>query len=333
MSRKKQPVANVRPGWLRRQFLRWASRRAPEQQPILLRQSRVYVLPTGAGLALVATLGVMLLASINYNLSLGYGFTFLIAGSGLAHILYSWRSLVGLEAIVSADAEAFAGELAHFSVKLRNPHTRERPGLVMLDVHGQAQAGVDLQAHSSASLRLSIPATRRGRLRPDLIVLETRQPLGWIRAWAYLRPAVEQIVYPARDGTHPLPYGTGEGHEGEGPRVGGQDDFAGIRDFRSGDSLRHVAWKSLARGQGMLTKEFEGHSSLELVFDYASLPADMSLEDRLSQLTAWIDEARREGLRAALILPHAQYGPADSPEHFRECLRQLALFGTRDAHD
>ena len=42
----------------------------------------------------MATLGVMLLASINYNLSLGYGFTFLIADSGLAHILHSYEALL-----------------------------------------------------------------------------------------------------------------------------------------------------------------------------------------------------------------------------------------------
>jgi uncharacterized protein (DUF58 family) len=333
LSHPPRPTPEARPGWLRRQFQRWAARRAPEQQPIVLRQSRVYVLPTGAGLALVATLGVMLLASINYNLSLGYGFTFLIAGSGLAHILHSWRTLVGLEATVSPEAEVFAGELAHFSVRLRNPHTRERPGLVMLDASGQAHASVDLQAQSSVSLRFSVAAIRRGRLRPNLIVLETRQPLGWIRAWAYLRPAVEQVVYPARSGTDPLPYGAGEGHDGDGPRVGGQDDFAGIRDFRSGDSLRHVAWKSLARGQGMLTKEFEGHASLELVFDLGALPTDMPLEARLSQLTTWLDEARREGLRSTLVLPHGRIGPADGAAHYRECLLQLALFGTRGVHD
>lgn len=321
----------MRPGWLRRQFIRWASRRAPEAQPILLRQSRVYVFPTGAGFALMATLLVMLLASINYNLSLGYGFTFLIAGAGLAHILHSWRTLVGLEITVSAESEVFAGELAGFGVRFHNPHRRERPGIRVLDLLGQTHAELDLAPDSSIQVQLNVPATRRGRLQPGLFVLETRNPLGWVRAWAYLNPRAEQIIYPLPEGALPMPYGGAGTQDGEGRRTGGQDDFAGIREFRTGDSLRHVAWKSLARGQGMHTKEFEGFQSQDLVFDYGALPHDLPLEARLSQLAAWICEARQANLRMHLILPGVSLGPAEGPAHYRDCLIQLALFGTGDS--
>lgn len=313
--------------WWRRQFLRWATRRAPEAQPVILRQSRVYVLPTSAGMAMVATLLAMLVSSINYNLSLGYGFTFLLAGAGLAHILHSWRTLVGLEISVTPEGEVFAGELAQFSIRLHNPHRRERPALRILDEQGQEQALLDLAPGSTQTLSFSVAAPQRGRLRPALIVLETRQPLGWIRAWSYLRPKVEHIVYPRRNGDLPMPFGQGGEAQGEGRNPGGMDDFAGIREFREGDSLRHVAWKSLARGQGLLTKMFEGYTSSQLCFDYTELPSHLSQEERLSQMARWVDEARQTQLRTEFILPPTRLGPAEDEGHHRNCLRQLALFG------
>ena len=38
----------------------------------------------------------------------------------------------------------------------------------------------------------------------------------------------------------------------------GQDDFAGLRSYQPGDSLKHVAWKAAARGQPVMTKQFTG---------------------------------------------------------------------------
>ena len=96
------------------QMRRWMQRvPGPEAQPITLPQRRVYVLPTSAGLGMLGTLLVMLIASINYNLALGYALSFLLASAGVAHVLHSWRALVGLSLFVRPpEAECFAGEAA-----------------------------------------------------------------------------------------------------------------------------------------------------------------------------------------------------------------------------
>ena len=52
----------------------------------------------------------------------------------------------------------------------------------------------------------------------------------------------------------------------------GQDDFAGLRKYQPGDSLRHVAWKAVARGQAVMTKQFSGLAAGELWLDWDSLP-------------------------------------------------------------
>ena len=67
----------------RQRFRSWWQARLPLADTLTLTQRNVYILPTRPGLMLVATLLVLLVASINYQLNLGYLLTFLLAGSGV----------------------------------------------------------------------------------------------------------------------------------------------------------------------------------------------------------------------------------------------------------
>jgi hypothetical protein len=114
-------------GALTERFAAWALRtRPPEPVPIVLGQRRIYVLPTRAGLMYALVLLVLLIGAINYNLSLGYGLVFLLAGLGVVTILHSFRNLAGITLTVGAPAPVFAGETARFPLLLHNPDARER---------------------------------------------------------------------------------------------------------------------------------------------------------------------------------------------------------------
>src|SRR5260370_30402148 len=67
--------------------------RGPEAGPVVLGQRRVYILPTGAGLMFAVTLALLLIGSINYNLSLGYILTFLLPRVRGGSILPTRRNL------------------------------------------------------------------------------------------------------------------------------------------------------------------------------------------------------------------------------------------------
>src|SRR5258708_22559617 len=78
---------------------------APDRGPIVLRHRRIYILPTRRGLALIATLAIMLLTSMNYSLSLGHALTFLVAGLVAAALLQTYRNLAGIAASPLAAGE------------------------------------------------------------------------------------------------------------------------------------------------------------------------------------------------------------------------------------
>ena len=80
----------------RARFRRWFEDRLPQQDSTTLTQRNVYILPTRPGLMLAATLLVLQIASINYQLNLGYLLTFLLAGSTLVGMHVGHGTLRGL---------------------------------------------------------------------------------------------------------------------------------------------------------------------------------------------------------------------------------------------
>lgn len=313
---------------LRERAVRWMLRgRTPQAQPLVLEQRRVYVLPTPAGVAMLVTLLLMLIGSINYSLALGYALTFLLGAVWLAHILASWRNLVGLSLHFRATGEAFAGGMAAMLVQLGNRATQPRLGITLHLADGQPLlAQAEVPARAETPFAVAWPVARRGLRRPGRIVVECRHPLGWIRAWSYLEPDVQQLVLPAPVGELPLPEGFAEAAEPVLAGAPGNEDFAGLRPLQHGDPPSRVAWKTLARSDPPLVKHYLGGSSQELCLDWHALPRELDREARLSQLTQWVLTARRAGRPFELRLPGWRQGPSAEPAHFETCLTRLALF-------
>jgi len=300
---------------------------APERGTVVLGHRRVYILPTRLGWMFGATLGILLVGSINYALQLGFALTFLLAGMGLAGMVHTVRNLARLAVSAGRVEPVFAGETAQFRLYLDNRARQDRPAVLVRQAAGGAQVVLDLPASGVGEAVLSVPAARRGWLPIGRVLLETRYPLGLFRAWSWIEFDVRCLVYP-RPEHAPLPLPRPAAESGaEATLARGSDDFSGLRDYQLQDSPRHVAWKAVARAESMLTKQFSGAANAELWLDEGGLPASLDLERRLSRLTAWVLAAERSGARYGLRLPGRELPPGRGAAHRAACLRALALRG------
>jgi uncharacterized protein (DUF58 family) len=183
-----------------------------------------------------------------------------------------------------------------------------------------------LVARSTTPATAAVPAPRRGILRPGRLILFTRFPLGLYYAWAYLDLDLRCIVYP-RPAPSGLPMPPAAGSAGAGAERGrGQEDFSGLRQYYLGDSPRHIAWKAAARDQGLLTKQFTGRAETELWLDWAQLPSQMGVEERLSHLARWVLDAHAAGLTYGVRLPGTTVEMAAGEAQRERCLEVLALY-------
>jgi uncharacterized protein (DUF58 family) len=311
-------------------FRRWLFRlHGPEPAPIVLGQRRVFVLPTRPGLLYGASLLVMLLGSINYALSLGFALTFLLAGLGIVALLHTFRNLAQLAILPGRVEPVFAGETAQFALVLRNARAEGRYALTLQCADG-ARVGADVPPAAETVVRVPRPTNRRGWLHAGRITLETRYPLGLVRAWSYAEPQARCLVYPAPERDAP-PLPASGAARGEGGRVArGAEDFAGLRAHQPADPPRHIAWKAVLRQGGagpLLTKQFCGAGAAPLWLDWDALPPGMDTEARLSRLTRWLLEAQAQGVHCGLRLPGVRILPGTGRQHLHACLEALALYG------
>lgn len=115
--------------------------------------------------------------------------------------------------------------------------------------------------HQEAEVRVELTPLRRGALRLAGSVVARADPLGLYRAFHKVPLPQTLLILPRR---YPLPPislpGTMKYQEGGvalSSNVGQSDEFVALRDYRAGDPLRHIHWRSWARIGKPVVKEFE----------------------------------------------------------------------------
>ena len=294
-----------------------------DRDPVVLRHSRIYILPTRRGLAFLGTLLIMLVTSLNYALSLGFVATFLLTGLAAASLLHTFRNLAGIELSPLAAGEAFAGNPLSFTIAIAGGAAARHA--LSLTAAG-ASSMVEVPPDGAVPALLEIPTTRRGRVFLGRVTLASDYPLGLWRAWAYAHFPLSGIVYPAPElNAPPLPAGAA-GDDAQ-PAVRGEDaDLAGLKGYQTGDPLQRVAWKAVARGGAWYTKQFDGAGGGgPAALDWRTLPGSLAHERRIARLSAWVLAAERAARPFTLSAPGVALAAGQGREHRRAALTALAL--------
>ncbi len=313
--------------YLRARMIRDAPK-AGVNQRVTLERRRIYALPTRYGVFLAVMLFVMLLGSINYNNSLGFMLTFLLASLGVLSILYTYRNIAHLTLEAGKVAAVFAGDTAYFRVHIHNNDRQARLAL-QLRLQGGKPVMIDVPPRLVMSVALPLPAPRRGRLTAGRITVSTVFPLGLIRAWSYLELDLHCLVYPKPGPLQSWSKQRQRQHGDVSTLDHGSDDFLGLRAYQPGDSPRHIHWKAVAREQPLLTKQFAASASAEQWLDWDALP-QLDSETRLRYLCRQVLEAETQGLRYGVRLPGRTIAPEQGAAHQHRCLEALALFAIDD---
>lgn len=306
---------------LRQRLRNWLFRPKIEHGTVILTQRRIFILPTRQGWALGLLLALMLLGCINYNLSLGYVLTFLLAMMAVLSMLHAFRNLAHLEIHAGRSDAVFSGQTAKFLL-----HFGSKLPRYQLILRGEESDSItfDIPASQDYAVEFPLHAARRGWLETGRLTLYTEFPLGLFHAWSYLHFDMRCLVYPHPRPDAPLP--TGNAPDGAGKRgIAGDDDFAGLRTYVAGDALPHIAWKAYARGLGLQIKQFTTPVGDALWLNLNDAP-ETDLESKLSHLTRWVLEAEAQGLRYGLSLPDGELPAGNGSAHRDACLRRLALF-------
>lgn len=303
----------------------WALRRhGVSPEPFIIPGRRVYILPTGLGVAFAVMVFAMFLGAMNYANNLALALSFLLAALGLVAMHHCQRNLAGVRLSIAGSEPMFAGQAARFQLALENPAAVARYTIEAANDQS-ASSSVNLTVDARAVVELSVPSTRRGWLPLGQFQVSTRYPFGLFRAWTYVQLPAQCVIYPqlAPPGRTPPVLETDIGGL-QDARLG-DEDFVGLRDFHVGDSPRRIAWKAYARSETLAVKQYAGSAVRSHSFDWKALQG-LDTEARLSQLARWIEDAHAAGHAYSLWMPHEQLGMNVGVAHRERCLRALALF-------
>lgn len=303
---------------------RWMDRRARSGHTVRLGYRQIFILPTRGGLLFAAMLLAIWVGAVNYSNNMAFLLCFLLVGFSLVAMVHTFRNLLGLNLTAGRPEPVFAGTDARFPVRIDNPIARQRHA-VTLHAANAGEAAVDIPAAAGCNAMLEIRTARRGKLRLPVIEIETRFPGGLFRAWARAALEAECLVRPLPEpGRVPDPASELDSGRGGASRRG-DDDFAGLRSYQPADSLKRIAWRTLAQEQELQTKHFTGEGPGQVWLDYDAT-RELAPEARLARLCRWILDAEAAGRAYGLALPDETIPPSSGPGHRDRCLDALARF-------
>lgn len=287
----------VLPGLVKRTvFGRWMSRTRFE----LTREGAAYLL-----IILLITL-----ASLNTGNNLLFMILTILFAGILASGLCSKMVLAGIELELSVPEHVFAGQPTSARLKLRNTKRRlpsfsitvssgtSKPGRGASSMRPlQSPGGVlnepiyapYVPSRGTVTQHVTLKFARRGRYGQDAFMIRSKFPFGILRCVRFLPWRCEVLVFPAILPTAKiarlLHHSTAELEQA---RKGRGEDIYAIRDYREGDSARHVHWKGTAKTQRLKVREFseQEENCLTLIFDTGTAGTDAATLEKFEKLVS-----------------------------------------------
>ncbi len=146
-----------------------------------------------------------------------------------------------------------------------------------------------LPPHGEGTASLELVPLRRGILQFTGVTVARPDPLGLFRSFRRVPAPQKVLILPKR---YPLPpialpgqMKYQEGGVALAANVGSSEEFVALRDYRHGDPLRHIHWRSWAKTGKPIVKEFEDEFFVRhaLVLDtFTDEPHSEVLEEAVS---------------------------------------------------
>ncbi|MGU5679845.1 DUF58 domain-containing protein [Aeromonas allosaccharophila] len=303
---------------------RWLDRRIPPARQITLGTHSLFILPTRMGLLYLLVLLAIYLLGTNYQNNLVLLVTYCLGSLFMAAMWLTHRNLLGLELLGGPLVLGEAGSQLPMRILVQS----RRPVLALRFSLNEGTLWLAQADAVPRTLILPVSDSRRGPLPLGRLQVESRYPLGLFRCWSLLDLQLEGWLAPkptfgALRGEHAT---ESEGHQGQ-PAPAPLGDFDTLRTHQTGEPLSWVAWKQLAQGRGLLSKQFheplqdDTHLTLQRV-------TGGDLEQRLAVLAWWCADYGKRGIPFTLTLANQTLGPDSGAAFVQRCLLALAQFDT-----
>jgi transglutaminase-like putative cysteine protease/uncharacterized protein (DUF58 family) len=274
--------------------------------------------------AFAAFLLALWYAAVSQGNGAAYALFLFVVALALVSWIHGKRNLRGIWVRAGRIEPVFVGGELHVPLTVEASSGNFAAGIEIRAVAGSevTRCGY-IAAGECASASINAPAIQRGAFSRIDLELRSCWPLGLFEARTRLSVEAPHVIHPSPAGVQPLPDGEPGWLYDRRRGRGDGDEFAGLREFRAGESPRRIHWRSAERSDKLLVVEWEGASGGLRWLDWKAVAA-VGTEARLAQLTRWVLDAERAGAPYGLRIPGAEIQPGMGPAHRVRCLNAIA---------
>lgn len=283
-------------------------------------------------LSLIGIVLAMGYAGAVQNNGAAYMLCFLAAVLAAMSWLRARQNLLGLQVNLGRVESVQAGGRTRLPLILRATQAEDVWGVEVL-VEGESGRWSFIEhvtSQSNTHLSLPIKAPEANAETGIRLRVRSSYPMGLFSAEREIELANSRRIHPRPEGSLPLPEPDRSlGTESLAAiQVGGRpgregDDFAGMREWQPGDSLRHVDWRAVARGRPLMVKQWASGAGAAVTLNWVAIP--LSEPEKAGQIARWIEDCEARAIPYALRLPDLEIAVNLGPAHAKQCLDALAL--------
>lgn len=281
---------------IKKYWQNWLSRRFQVKESKQLAQRDVLVFFNREGYLYLVLLIITFIAGINYGNNLVLALCFLLASILVLSFYLAFKQLYGLtvnyEVAELGQVEQALTIKFNFTPQKNQIHLHLRTEYLK-----QAKKITVLNSPLMVEF-LEIPQ-QRGQYHLPRFYFYSVYPFGIIRAWSLIYPQKKVWIAPKALEFNLNQFGFNQNQQDQKQGI---EDFSHLREFQQGDQLNRVAWQQLAKGRGLLVKQFEEYEQQHQHFDYVLMPAHLH-EEKLSQLMFLLEQAQMQQSGFSLSLP------------------------------
>lgn len=314
--------------------------------------NRTFIIPNTFGFLFGGIAFVLLLMSMGYANNLLYFYVFFLISIAVTGMWITNKNVDRIGVTQVAGHDLFANEQGQIMIGLNTNKKMNSSRLVkflfptLSTFQLQVRTIEDefwpesdpkiVDQIDEGQIRLSISPPKRGQRPGPRIELQSTFPFSMLQAWKYGKSNQEFLIFPERKGSKELPsISSASDDERRLLDAEAHEDNTGLfshhREFQNNDPVYRIDWKRSAKFDRLFVKKFEESRNHKQVISWGMTSHLNGTEERLSQLSLWVDLCEKSGFEYKLLLPNDQTSFSRGDGHYKECMTMLALFNSQEA--
>lgn len=318
--------------WYQKRFNRWLDKRIPDNRQFQMDMSNIFIFPSKFGIIYCLLCGLLFILGTNYRNNLMLLLSYFLLAMFLVNLLISYSNFARLKVQLGKVSSVFAQNDCPLPLWLGDSHCQNISELNCSGkIHfrfwkGEQHKSIEAETHSNPII-LNLTTHQRGYIVLPRITIESFYPLGLFRCWTHIRFINKVLIYAKPIATELTVTNAVSGEEEtlELDSLPGQNDFDTLKTYEQGEPLSRVAWKLVAKGGDMMSKQFTDALSSALWLDIRHYDGQ-GLESAVGKLTWLVIELTQRKVTFGLVLGEQKIEADSGNSHMERCLESLALY-------